>query len=252
MAGERGTVSERLAREFFDEMDALARAPLWWVSEDMKKLCVDTVENGPLPPVEPLPTATGLIVFEGGVVFSSRGMADVPVAAVSWERAGSMHGGVPGVMIRLFGDSMRNAMGRLMDKSLPIAPMGTIDDETLDASVITLLSVAFALMGQPSVTAVSESRWDLRRDGPQPRSMTQAAKVKMIVLRPPARTSMGNGGGAGRRAPDHRYIVRGFYRNQQYGPNNSLRRRQWIPPYVKGPAGTPLIVKESVRIWRRL
>lgn len=58
--------------------------------------------------------------------------------------------------------------------------------------------------------------------------------------------------GIQRRTPDHRYIVRGFYRNQQYGPRNSLRRRQWIPPFVKGPEGAPLIVKDSVRIWRRL
>lgn len=32
-----------------------------------------------------------------------------------------------------------------------------------------------------------------------------------------------------------RFMVRGFFRNQPYGPNHSLRRRQWIEPYWKGP-----------------
>lgn len=254
--GERGnlqgTVSEQIMREFYDEMDTLSRAPLWWVSEDMKKICVDTVMNGPMPPAEPLPTATGFIVFEGGVSFLTKEMMDVPVTAVSWEQVESMHGGLPDVMLRLFSDAPQITMGRLIDKSLPIAPVRVIDDRAMDASVIALLSVAFALMNQPSVTAAVESRWDQRRDGPQPRSMTQAAKVKMIVLRPPARSSVRTESGVQRRTPDHRYIVRGFYRNQQYGPRNSLRRRQWIPPFVKGPEGAPLIVKDSVRIWRRL
>jgi len=29
--------------------------------------------------------------------------------------------------------------------------------------------------------------------------------------------------------------IPGFWRNQPYGPRNSLRRRQWIRPYVRGP-----------------
>lgn len=250
----QGTLSDRIMGEFFGEMDMLARAPLWWVSEDMKKVCVDTLTNGPMPPAEPLPTATGFIVFEGGVEVLSSRFGLLPVVAVCWEQiwdSASLEER-PGIMLRLFSDSPRVTMGRLIDKALPIAPVRTLDDRNLDTSVIALLSVAFALMNQPSVTAVTESRWNVRRDGPQPRSMTQASKVKMIVLRPPARTTASHGDGTFRASPDHRYIVRGFYRNQQYGPGNSLRRRQWIPPYVKGPAGAPLIVKEPVRIWRRL
>lgn len=54
-----------------------------------------------------------------------------------------------------------------------------------------------------------------------------------------------------RREYSHRFIVRGFWRDQVYGPNHSLRRRQWIPPFVKGPSDKPLICKETVRIWKR-
>lgn len=44
----------------------------------------------------------------------------------------------------------------------------------------------------------------------------------------------------------HRWIVSGHFRNQTYGPNNSLRRRQWIPPYIKGPAGAPLLNRTKI------
>lgn len=53
-----------------------------------------------------------------------------------------------------------------------------------------------------------------------------------------------------RREYAYRFIVRGFYRNQPYGPGRKLRRRQWIPPFVKGPADKPLRVKDTVNILR--
>lgn len=34
-----------------------------------------------------------------------------------------------------------------------------------------------------------------------------------------------------------RYIVRGHFRNQAYGPQHSERRRQWVNPFWKGPEG---------------
>jgi hypothetical protein len=34
---------------------------------------------------------------------------------------------------------------------------------------------------------------------------------------------------------DSRFVVRGHWRNQAYGPQHSLRRKQWIEPYWKGP-----------------
>lgn len=45
---------------------------------------------------------------------------------------------------------------------------------------------------------------------------------------------VGLGGGASWKLLS-RFMVRGFFRNQPYGPQHSLRRRQWIEPYWKGP-----------------
>lgn len=86
-----------------------------------------------------------------------------------------------------------------------------------------------------------------------PRFDPEIRKVKMLVLREnlhrPGESS--DNDEQVRREYTHRFIVRGFWRNQAYGPDHSLRRRQWIPPFVKGPADKPLICKETVRIWKR-
>lgn len=49
----------------------------------------------------------------------------------------------------------------------------------------------------------------------------------------------------------HRWVVSGHWRQQPHGPNRSLRKRIWIPDYIKGPDGTPLLVREHVNVWRR-
>lgn len=45
-----------------------------------------------------------------------------------------------------------------------------------------------------------------------------------------------------------RWMVRGHWRLQPYGPRRTLRRAQWIDPYVKGPEDKPLDVRPTV--WR--
>jgi hypothetical protein len=52
--------------------------------------------------------------------------------------------------------------------------------------------------------------------------------------------------GEGVRPFTHRWIVVGHMRRQAYGPNHSLRKLIYIPPHVKGPVGTPLIVRPTV------
>lgn len=44
----------------------------------------------------------------------------------------------------------------------------------------------------------------------------------------------------------HRWVVRGHWRWQAYGPGRMQRRRQWISPHVKGPAGTPIVTSQKV------
>jgi len=40
------------------------------------------------------------------------------------------------------------------------------------------------------------------------------------------------------------FLVRGYWRQQPYGPKNSLRRRQWIQPFWRGPEEGVIPVRE--------
>lgn len=43
----------------------------------------------------------------------------------------------------------------------------------------------------------------------------------------------------------HRWIVRGFWRNQYY-PSKDSHEPIWIDPYIKGPEGMPLVIKDTI------
>jgi len=46
-----------------------------------------------------------------------------------------------------------------------------------------------------------------------------------------------------RKAIDKRFIVRGHWTDQAYGPKHGMRRRQWILPYWKGPEMSEIVSK---------
>jgi hypothetical protein len=52
----------------------------------------------------------------------------------------------------------------------------------------------------------------------------------------------------------HRWMVGaetgGFWKQVAYGPERSLRRPQWIMPFIKGPKDKPLILKDTVHVVR--
>ena len=110
----------------------------------------------------------------------------------------------------------------------------------------------FAASAEPHICEAKPAKPDMAHPLPQ-RFDPEIRKVKMLVLR----ENLHRPGESAdddervRREYSHRFIVRGFWRNQAYGPNHSLRRRQWVPPFVKGPSDKPLICKETVRIWKR-
>lgn len=48
------------------------------------------------------------------------------------------------------------------------------------------------------------------------------------------------------KAPSVQVLVRGFYREQVWGPRNSLRRRQWIQPFWRGRLDAPIFTKPKL------
>lgn len=73
-------------------------------------------------------------------------------------------------------------------------------------------------------------------------------EVNLIELRRPTRAESSGLGSTV--AWQSRWIVGGFWRQQWY-PSRGEHRPVWIAPYVKGPMHLPLVVRESVHVWRR-
>lgn len=78
-------------------------------------------------------------------------------------------------------------------------------------------------------------------------------KYRVVTLRTLRDADAGGveGGDGEKRTHDHRWIVEGHWRRQPYGPGRTLRRLQYINPYVKGPEDRPLKVRETIHAWRR-
>lgn len=254
LRGADASAYERILDEAWDAADALASAPIWWVSRDMAALAVEAARDGGLPEVD-VPSPTGLVVFEGGLPaeyradFPARGHGEVSIDAIQWRAHAADGERLPTGVLPYTSDP---GCVRDYDPGIPLAPFLFESHGGLPPRWGMLLRAIWALSAQPRVCRVSLP-CPAPSDRLPARYEPEVRKVKMLVLRENLHGAGGGPGegGDGRRGYSHRFIVRGFWRDQAYGPGHSLRRRQWIPPYVKGPADKPLIVKETVRVWRR-
>lgn len=239
----------------WDEADQMATAQLWWISRDMAKLAADTAAVGDYPKNRP-PAASGVMIIDGGLPVDASPVGfKANINGFFWVVSGGETTVYP-----MTDDPETLEKTGAADAGLPVDLMigsGALADAA-DANAALLHAwvdfaqavwalseetrICQAKPGEPSAVHPLPSRFD-----------PEIRKVKMLVLREnlhrPGESA--DDDGRVRREYSHRFIVRGFWRDQAYGPNHSLRRRQWIPPFVKGPADKPLICKETVRIWRR-
>lgn len=229
-----------LVDSMYGELDGLEAASLWWVNSDMCKVVEAQFRSGELPEPPEYPTTNGFVVYEDGVSCITN-LGTMLVNAVAWEATAGRIG------LRLYTSDPDTVRRTVLDKRLPICPM---DVEVVPTALGVVLDVTMALMREPRVSAVKPCVWRTERDGPRPVSMErQSAKVKMIVLRPGPRSQSSEWAQRSRRRCEYRYFVRGFWRNQAYGPAHSKRRRQWVAPFVRGPEDGPLVIKEAVSVW---
>jgi hypothetical protein len=112
---------------------------------------------------------------------------------------------------------------------------------------------------EPGLIAALGATWTLMQipTGATPRQVTgaggsgrhwqnQQRTVSIIDLRRLEHRDTGATDNAGR-AYRHRWYVRGHWREQAHGPRQTLRRPTWIPGYIKGPPGAPLLELERVK-----
>ncbi|MDE5640130.1 MAG: hypothetical protein K2I40_00050, partial [Bifidobacterium castoris] len=226
--------------------DSMRTSPMWWISCDMTTLAVHTALHEEPPTVTP-PSSTGFVIFDGGLDLQQA--PDAPLAhicAIRWviqyDERHEQHVGCA-----MFTDDP--GVRTLLGCDLPLAPMprtsmGTISDDTAADVFGRILQAMWALSADPTVCETSAPRRPSSLEPLPPRMVDDAvAHVRMVILRENLHSPRtGDKDDARpRREYSHRVIVRCCCRNQPYGKNRELRRRQWIPPYVKGPADKPLI-----------
>lgn len=245
---------EDVLQEAWSRGDSLRHSPMWFVSRDMTTLALHTALYEEPPDVD-APSSTGFVAFDGGVDFEcAPGGAPVHVVAVRWiiqfDGQCDRHVGVA-----LYTDD--KGVRESLRCPLPLAPvpdtlLGEVNEGVL-GTIGDMLRAVWALSAEPTVCEVRAPRRPSAVEPLPPRMVERAiSDVRMVVLREQRASAPSEGAGHGsRHGYSHRFIVRGFWRNQAYGKNHGLRRRQWIPPFIKGPADKPLVAKETVRIWRR-
>lgn len=229
--------------------EPLRSSPIWWVSRDMATLAAETAEAGDLPDVQP-PSVTGFMVFQDGLPFRLQDYPDgrsCSVDAIEWTVTPIGQTGTA-MVTEVF--SKEAAYVRECDPRLPLGYV-TFAHGSRPGILEDVLKAAWALSQQPSISETRAPRVTPLDRVPARYERTEIPKVRMLLLR----ENMHRPGeqaepGEKTREYTHRWIVRGFWREQPYGKGRSLRRRQWIPPFVKGPADKPLIRKKTVHILR--
>lgn len=264
-----GASREEIAWEAWNfQSDFLKRASLLYVTSDMTAKALEGAETLPdfMPIASDAPMKSGIAYFEGLEQTPWGNGKSRTSSAIAWnvEEIDGVHRFLVGHYVDLksgkefpYKASMRDglrSMGylppRLMITSL--VPGQTVEsrrDEFLERfknhedNTMKMLKAAWLMMRQEEVVEVSEtepsrnSAKRIRRQGGEP------GKVRIIDIRRKAGTSQGRESYA--REYDHRWSVRGHWRNQWY-PSRGVHRPKWIEEHVRGPEGMPLIEKPTV------
>lgn len=242
------------------ERTSVRKAELWWVSTDMRDLmaiAASSMPDEPLLITDP-PSPHGLVVFERPARLSAEpGHRARDFSAIRWGFMRLAGSGEKAIHIGLMG--MYEA---LPFRWAPLTSSGWSIGEPSDDShhipdgiprhgVVQqrrMLKTLWTLTGQflTSDAVMSLDRATHRR---MVRQDLEPDPVRIVELRR-RRSAHDGDGGEGHRDYSHRWMVSGHWRNQ-YLPSVKTHRLQWIAPHVKGPEDKPLVLKETVRAWRR-
>lgn len=268
--------NQQAQREILADANVWDLAELYWVTPEMTALAVDAAYDMPDWSVEALlPADVGVLFFDGGLpplpfvdledeyvplnALGQRVYPQVTVDWVRWRRTGTD-------LSIDFGCLRHRAVFRDYQFSAPFIQMGGVEGTTLatvlprvkggpidpakvwKVDVVLLVGAVWALMGQETAATTHRKMHEPgkleRRRGVPP---TMVTTVSLRRLRSVDESPVDGSG----RKYTHRWIVRGHWRQQAVGAGRELRRPTWIPSYIKGPEGAPLIATEKVNVWRR-
>lgn len=249
-------------------------ADLYWVTRDMARVALDASTDMPGWGLDLLPGPHGLIAFD------ARSLPPLPPAPLPVERSDGL--ATPGEMLPAepdlrivewgtYGDALSLVLWAGVDLGqrarLPfdgphvmiasglhvispdvLADLNAIPDPAARAAV-ALLGSCLTMM---SIPTVAETRPQMvKLSGAAAGRTPRQQIVTTISLRRLARQPHDDEPGEGGRVYTHQWVVRGHWRQQAVGPGLSERRATWVPSYIKGPEGAPLLYREHVSVWRR-
>ncbi|MGW1468476.1 hypothetical protein ACWCPT_29540 [Streptomyces sp. NPDC002308] len=246
----------------------MSAADLFWIGQDMAALSVHSGAELAAArwATADRPAPCGLLYWDEGIGHIDGHGVQIPVEACVW----GPHEGE--LMLWLFMSRRRlatetvNRQFSLVEEEIPPlipvygstipitaepVPFAEIDPK-LPLPIVQALAAAWLLMQQPLLLERTRERADKATARAHARDGLPAPEVSIVDLRrqytPQDRDP---DAGTDQRTYRHRWIVSGHWRNQAHGPNQSLRRQQWIPAHPKGPEGAPLLSTEKVNVWRR-
>ena len=226
---------------------SLSTGTLFWVTEAMAQLAMDASHDMPSFDYAQAPARSGMIGFSTALPALETKRID----ALSWAMLGD-HVGViawtktTGALARSTPGSMEPSAWFWVCTDTPLE-----DLPATERAVLAFLNSCWVLMMTPTVAERSEH--DTVNGGtPSEHHTSPYNRVTLVDLRPlrEVHTTHGEADTVGR-VYRHRFLVRGHWAHRAHGPGGSLRKLVYIEPFIKGPAGAPLKLTETVMVWRR-
>ena len=248
------------------------QSQLWWVARRMSRLASEASSRIPeWTPTAARPSRFGLVWWEGGTGI------DLPVETAVGDRPDGKWGvnsvEVGEIMGCVWTTDEEGMMTLIPIGRGAVGPFGagpfgvglalasfaswepmpwskTREATGFGAHLWPLLGATWLLAQSPTVGVVHNVRYD-RRDPDRP--FAKPALPGLITVVTLREIDYGSPviDGVKRKPLDHQVLVRGFWRQQVCGPKRAWRKPVFIAPYVRGPAGTELVVKPVVHVWRR-
>lgn len=238
-------------------------AQLWWVTKRMARLAAEA--RGSVPewtPSAARPSRSGIVWWEGGTGIETpyrttmipRGKT-TRIEAKGSEVLGcvwhsDVEGGISVTPIVL--DPVGNPE---LPFGATLSMIGTTSWDGHGRTGFTgdlwpMLGATWLLAQSPTVGVTHGVRYD-RRDPDRPLARPEMPSLITVVTLRETDRGAPQIDGLPRRGLDHQVIVRAHWRQQACGPKRAWRKPVFIAPHVRGPAGTELVVKPTVHVWRR-
>jgi len=243
------------------DLERYRESELFWVTRDMTRVAMDASTDIPAwIPATTVPAATGLLIWAEPLPrlcwYGAKQLPYVTADAVQWVHDGKF------VDIDIMTRTDQLVAEGHLDKPGRRGPFVKVRGVVLRADEPTPVD-KYVVAAEPGLIAALGATWTLMQipTVATPRQITgaggsgrqwqnQQRTVSIIDLRRLEHRDTSATDSAGR-AYRHRWYVRGHWREQAHGPGQSLRRPTWIPGYIKGPPGAPLLELERVNVWRR-